>query len=239
MSNEHYGFVFSISFILIFSALLISTPVDLQGLDETPSELLPVDPSLVSGFSDDISYNGSDFSLVVTTEIYDYELNSLDWRASYVTTGQYFSIGTKVTWFTLWFGQINYVGFRSDSETDRGTTLTLPEINADSDEGVSRYTGTFQDTGNSAGTFIFYWNSTLHSSASNAWGNDSLTIIHGVGINEAAGLDIVSLLLSLLFLQLPDCPLLINIILATPVWACVIYLIWWFIISMIPFLGGG
>jgi len=42
-----------------------------------------------------------------------------------------------------------------------------------------------------------------------------------------------------LFFQLPDVPFLINLLLATPLWACIIYLIWWFIISMIPFLGGG
>jgi len=52
-------------------------------------------------------------------------------------------------------------------------------------------------------------------------------------------LDIGSLLLALLFFQLPDVPVLVNIFLVLPAWASIIYIVWFIVISMIPFLGGG
>ena len=55
--GEMRGFVFSIIFIIVFSTLLSSIPVGLQGTGASPETVIPVNPSLVTDF-----VNGEDFT---------------------------------------------------------------------------------------------------------------------------------------------------------------------------------
>jgi len=95
---------------------------------------------------------------------------------------------------------------------------------------------TYVTGGTSAGILIVYWNETLYADPEDAWTADALNILHGVGINETARMDIGSLLIGLLLLRLPDCPLLINLLLATPLYAAVVFLIWFVIKESLPFV---
>jgi hypothetical protein len=61
-------------------------------------------------------------------------------------------------------------------------------------------------------------------------------MLHGVGIDATAAMDIAQLLLGLLFLQLPDVPVLVNVLIAVPIWASVVYLIWFVIKETLPFV---
>jgi len=230
---EMKTFVFAVSFIIIFAGLFITLPTDFLGEGATPeTPVIPVNPNLLADFTDSKTYTQSNF----TFGIFEYDLGTYSWLAGVGITTE-FSLAAKEYFLGFWLGGLSYCTFVSESGTDRGITLSLSEIATDAEEGEVRYNLIFEDDGNSAGGFVIYWNSTLYSDPADAWTNNVLYLTHGVGFTTDA-LSIGSLLLGLLFFQLPEVPFLINLFLATPLWACIIYLVWWFIISMIPFLGG-
>jgi hypothetical protein len=231
---EMKTFVIAVTFIVIFSGLLITVPTDFLGTGATPdTPVTPVNPNLLTDFTDHETYTQPNFTL----GSYFYTLGSYDWIAGVGLTGE-FSLAAKTYFFGIWLGGYRLCKFITEGGTDRGVTISFAEITADAVEGGVRYNLVFEDDGTDAGGFVVYWNSTLYADPEDAWTNNVLYLTHGVGFTTSA-LNIGSLLLGLLFFQLPDVPFLLNLILATPMWACIIYLIWWFIISMIPFLGGG
>jgi len=229
--SEQRTFVFSVTFIILFSVLLSTIPTGLLGEGANPDMVTSVDPNVVAGFSDTENYQESNF----TTGLYDYDLGGRSWRC--LGTGTSFALVAKVLVAGfLWLGGLDPVKFVSSEGVDRGTELLLTEIATDADEGTISYELLYVDTGNAAGSFIVYWNLTEYTNPSNAWGNDSLYLMHGVGLESTAVIDIGSLLLDLLTLQIPQVPLLVNVLLAVPIWASIIYLIWFIIKEMIPFI---
>lgn len=236
---ELRGFIFAVTFVILFSGLVVSVPSDLYGAGDVADIPTPVDPVIVGGFNETETWNKTDMSAVVVGLSYEYNLNSKDWICTKYTIGDSgFELGSKALWFGLWFGALDYVYFVDANGTDEGQTVTLDDIEEDAEEGTARYDMYYYVNGNHAGSMLFSWNTTLYSDPSNAWGNSTLYVLHGTGFGNNAPMDITTLVLSFLSLQLPDCPVLINLILVTPVWACLAYIIWWIIISMIPFLGG-
>ena len=236
-SSEQYGFVFAVSFIVIFSVLVATIPVGLQGQAETPDMLTPLDPNIISGFSDSADYQKDNFTDMVAYLHYSYnDLGGRDWViVNYPSLG--FVLAAKIVYGGfLWLGQLDSVKFTSTEGTDREDSLTFAEIEADAEDGVVRYNLQYYASGASAGGFVVYWNETTYSDPSDAWDNDELYLLHGVGIEDTARADIAGLLISLLFLQIPDIPLLLNVLLVTPVWACIVFVLWFVIKETIPFV---
>ncbi len=232
MASEMRGFVFAVVFIVIFSGLLATIPTGLQGTGSDASNVIPVDPSIVTDFADGENYTKSAFS--GSPLLYEYSLGSKDWRCNYYAT--VFTLASKVYFWFLWLGHTDSVNFVSDGGTDRGNTLSLAEIDADSDEGTAQYTITHVISGEAAGGFIAYWNTTAWPDIADAWDNDELYLIHGIGFTTTATSDIGSLIVGLLFLQLPEVPVLVNLFLVVPIWASIIYVLWFVIKEMIPFV---
>lgn len=229
--SEQRTFVFSVTFIILFSVFLSTIPVGLLGEGSDPDMVTSVDPNVVAGFSDSATYQQSNFSGV----FYTYDLGGRTWLCLGSGTG--FALGAKVLFAGfLWLGVLDQVKFVSPEGVDRGEELLFPEITTDADEGTISYELLYTDSGNAAGSFIVYWNTTEYTDPSNAWGNDSLYLMHGVGLESSAVIDIGSLLLDLLTLQIPEVPLLVNVLLAVPIWATIVYLIWFIIKEMIPFV---
>ena len=229
--SEQKTFVFSVTFIIIFSVFLSTIPVGLLGEGTDPDMITAVDPNVVAGFSDTETYQESNF----TTGLYEYELGGRTWICG--GTGVSFGIGAKILFAGfLWLGGLDLVKFVSSEGIDRGQSLLFTEIETDSNEGTISYELLYVDTGNAAGSFIVYWNSTLYSDPKDAWDNDVIYLMHGVGLESTAVIDIGSLLLDLLTLQIPQVPLLVNVLLAVPIWASIVYLIWFIIKEMIPFV---
>jgi hypothetical protein len=237
LASEQRSFIFAVTFIILFGIFLSTVPTDLSGAGTTPDMLTPVNPSLLSDFSESQEYNKSYFSVVVTYYQYSYDLGGKSWLCETGGGGDFF-LGAKVLiGGVLWLGQLDSCKFISSDGVDRGTSLSFTEMDADAEDGTAQYNLQSLGNGVAMGGFIVYWNTTTYSSSSDAWTGGGLWFLHGIGLT--ANTDVASLLLQLLFLQLPDCPLLINVLLATPVWATIIYLLWFIIINMIPFLGGG
>ena len=236
-SSEQYGFVFAVTFIVLFSVLLSTIPTDFQGQDKTPDMLIPLDPSIITGFSDTADYNKSNFNDMTT--YYDYTYYALagrDWIVVlFPSTG--FQLGAKILYGGfLWLGQLDSVKFTSTEGVDRENVLSFAEIEEDAEDGVIRYNLQYYANGASAGGFVVYWNTTLYADSETAWDAGGLFIVHGVGFAETARGDAGALLIQLLFLQLPEVPLLVNILLITPLWACIVFVLWFIIKEMIPFV---
>ena len=230
MSDEQYGFVFAVTFIIIFSTLLATIPADLQGQESTVETITPVNPSLLTDFSASEDFVRTDFNGLGA---YAYVLGSREWICA--TNQTAFELGAKVlVGGILWLGGMDVCRFIFDGE-NRGTIITLDDLDSDADDGTVRYDLQFEDTGNSAGGFVFYWNTTTYSDSSEAWTADKLYLLHGIGLT--ADTNIASLLIALLFLQLPGVPVLVNVLLVVPIWASIVYVLWFIIKEMIPFLG--
>jgi hypothetical protein len=231
MSSEERGFVFSVTFIVIFGLFLATLPAGLQGPGETPDMVIPVNPNLISDFSASVDYQRSDFTLFK----YYYDLGGRSWVCTTDETA--FVLAAKIlVGGILWLGGLEVCKFISPAAVDRGETLTLVEIQADATDGTVRYSLEYSDNGNTAGGFVAYWNTTTYATAALAWAANGLYLLHGVGIDTTATANIGALLVGLLLLQLPDVPLLINVLIAVPIWAGVIYILWYIIKEMIPFV---
>jgi len=229
---EQRTFVFALTFIMLFSTFFITIPTDLQGLGQTGNTITPLDPSMVSDYGATEYFNTTEFSPWLTLLTYEYTLDSRDWICSTDETS--FDLNAKIYWFGLWLGQLDAIRFISPTGIDRSLSVSFNEMGNDSTDGVVIYSLIYVTSGNDAGDFAFYWNSTAYSDPNDAWDNNVLYFFHGTDIT--VNTDIISLLVGLLFLQLPDCPVLINALLATPIWACVLYLIWFIIKESLPFV---
>lgn len=231
--GEMRGFVFSVVFIIVFASFLSSVPTGLQGIGTAPDNVIPVDPQFLAGFDETINYTRTSYSI----GIFDYALGTRDWRAYYYTAGGIqFLLAAKVYVLGLWLGHSDPCKFISSNGTDRGTYLGIDEIETDSEGGIEKYSMLFTTTGEDAGSLVIYWNTTLYSDPEDAWDNDVLYLLHGLGFSATMALDIGSLLVSLLFLQLPDVPVLVNVLIATPMWACIIFVLWFVIKETMPFV---
>ena len=232
LSSEQRTFVFSITFIIIFSVLVATIPIGLLGRGETPDMITPVDPNTVAGFSASEEFMEGNFTEYGT---YEYELNNKNWYCTNFGSG--FTLGAKILVFGfLWLGGLEAIKFVSSDGDDRGETLLFTDIDSDAEDGFESYEMQFVDNGNAAGTFIIYWDITAYTTSYAAWFVDALYCIHGVGLESTAVIDIGSLLIDLLTLQLPEVPLLVNILIVVPIWAGIVYILWYIIKEMIPFL---
>ena len=234
-SSEQAGFVFAVTFIVLFAGLTAMVPIEIQGAGATTEILVPVDPSLVSDWTDYEDFNKTDMTQVGSFYFIYYDaLGGFDWYAGFLATTETFTVGAKIYWGPFWLGGLDDVQFISAEGTNYDTSLTLTDIENDGVDGTAKYNLIFSESGNDAGDFIFYWNTTTYSSPSDAWDNSDLVLVHGVGFTPNT--NIVSLLLGILFLQLPDVPVQINLLLAVFPWASVIYIIWFIVKESLPFL---
>lgn len=238
--SELRGFVFAVVFIVIFGTLLSSIPAGLQGPDETPDTIIPIDPNIITGFAETENYTPAAFYPAAGAYWYEYpdtgDFGGRQWIAA-TDDATVLELAAKVLIIGIfWFGQIDICQFTAPSGQERGTQLAFDEIDADADDGTVIYSLLLTDSGDSAGSFVVYWNITAYPDFDDAWNNDEAYLLHGLGFDVAATSNIGAVIVSLLFLQLPDVPALVNIFIAVPIWACIIYVIWFIIKEMIPFV---
>lgn len=231
MASEQWGFVFGVTFIIIFGALLSTVPLDFQGLAESPDMVVPVDPSLLTGFASTENWTEA----AVYQSAYVYELGGESWVFhSYVGT---FALGSKVLiGGVLWLGQLDSCHFITAEGVDRDGYLSIGEIEDDATDGVVRYDLYSIGSGNYRGGFVVYWNTTTYEDPATAHASDDLHFLHGIGFGESATANVGALLVSLLMLQIPNVPFLINVLIAVPIWASILFVLWFVIKEMIPFV---
>lgn len=234
--SEQRTFVFAVTFIIIFSALVGSIPVDFQGKGGTADTVIPVNPNLLSDFAHTEEWTGETGDFIgelVIYYLYELPTGSTTYECRF-TEPDSFSVGAHTLFVGLWLGGYSWTEFTSENGTNHGTSVSFSDLENDAEDGAVRYTLQYEDTGNSAGGFVFWWNTTTYTGPEDAWDNDKLYFLHGIGIT--ANTDIASLLISLLFLQLPDVPTLVNLLIVVPIWASIIFVLWYIIKEMIPLL---
>ena len=230
--GEYRGFIFAITFILFFAGLVVAIPVGLEGQGLDPDNVVPLKTAIIFGFEDYETYN---MSVLSAYDQYQYDFNLRGWVFSYYAGT--IQLGAKIVYLGfLWFGQLDSCEFISPDGNNRGAVLSYEEIDTDAENGTVNYNLRYLVNGADAGGFVVYWNSTEYESSFDAFVADDVFFMHGVGIASTAPVDITSLLIGLLLLQLPNCPPLINLLLATPIYAAVVFLIWFIIKESMPFV---
>jgi len=230
--GEYRGFLFAITFIIFFAGLVVAIPAGLEGQGLDPDGVTPLDTAIIFGFED---YENWTMTALNPFDIYQYTFNLRDWWFGHIYGTIQF--GAKILYAGfLWFGQLDSCEFISSEGINRGYVLGSEEIDADAENGTANYNLRYLVNGADAGGFVLYWNSTAYESSADAFLADDVNFIHGVGIASTAPVDITSLLVGLLLLQLPNCPPLVNLLLATPVYTAVVFLIWFIIKESMPFV---
>lgn len=237
---EQRSFVLAVVFIIAFAGLIQTVPIDFQGQEETPETLTPIDPTILADFADAENFTKDTCTTVGTISIHTYQLPASTgdhWYFQSNPTGYDYLMAKKIFWSGLWFGEIDKSEFIAPDSINRGTHLTRTELEEDAVNGTVAYSLISSRTGDTHGTFIFYWNYTLYGSNSlTAWNAEELYLLHGVGVDDTGVINIGMLLIQLMTFSLPDVPFLINLILISPLVVSFGFIIWYIIKETTPFL---
>ena len=236
--TEMGGFIFAVVFLFLFPMMLSTIPADFQGIAGSPEVVTPLDPALLVGFEYAENWTES-YYYEQMVGYYDYGQGGYLWRSTFgYVADDYFSHYRKITVLGVWLGGFRTATFYCANDTNRGTSISFAEINGDAEDGFVRY-DMILGNGDSAGALVFGWNNTLYPDCEDAWDNDALVLVHGMGIDATQSLNIGDLLLGLLFWQIPDVPFMLQAMIVGPLYADIAYIVWFIVINMIPFLGGG
>lgn len=227
--------MFAVAYIIFFAGLLSIIPVDLQGQGDTVIINIPVDPTLTTGFIDYEDFQKSDFSgVLIFSYVYDGNANLMGYDFECIYGSSSFWVASRVYWGGfLWLGAYDPVIWTSNNGTVYNG-ITFDDLDNDMTDGSVRYELTFTLSGKNAGGFIFYYNTTTYTDSSDAWDNDALFLVHGIGFTATT--DTTSLLLALLFLQVPDIPVILQLFMNTPFYASIGFVIWFLIKESLPFV---
>jgi hypothetical protein len=212
----------------MYTSFLGGMPVGFTTNTYTSPSVSEFDPSLLSGFASIETYNRSTFSNIGDYYYYDYSLGGYNWRIAFQTDS--FTLGNKVFFFGLWLGAMEYETFSFQSE-DRGTQLSFTELETDNTTGQVRYA-----LAPIGGGLLFAWDVETYANPSDAWDNNDLQLLHGIGANSESPTNMLGLLLGLMFFSVPDIPTMLQVLIAAPIYASVIYLSWFVIKEVIPFV---
>ncbi len=220
---EMKTFAFAVSFLLIYSAFLSTVPPGLLTDTYENPILSNLDPQLLVGFDSSVQYNSTTY----TANYYSYELGGYEWATWESVTS--YKLGVKAIVFGIWIDTaINW--FINSEEEYRGTELTFVIMQEDSTNGTVRYTTSNRFV---TSAVVFYWNTNDYTYAWEAWGNDSLQVVHGIGASAEAPQNALSLVLGMLSFSIPGIPFLLQVLLSSPIYASIMYLIWFLIKEVI------
>lgn len=141
----------------------------------------------------------------------------------------------------------NRAGVKVSQETSLIPPLIRPEhINGDDlDNDYStyediRFTIRFDSEAIFQVTALFDFNETTYNNPSDAWNNNELNVLIGIGFDDVnTSYNIWDLISMLLFFRMPNVsPILMGII-AIPIWVAIIYLAYVLAIKVIPLIAGG
>jgi len=181
MASEQRTFVFAVTFIIVFATLVSTIPVGLQGQGGTGDSVTPVNPNLLTDFAETEEYDKTDFSGSPLNYVYDLPAVA-GTTFGCVFSADTFILGAHTLFLGIWLGGYNWANFISENGTNHGSSVSFTDIDNDAEDGAVRYTLQYEDTGTSAGGFVFYWNTTTYSDSSDAWDSSELQILHGVGL---------------------------------------------------------
>ena len=231
------AFTFLITTVLLYGFFLTTMPTAFLGAGTDVDTLEPmtsIDPTLVTGFGDYENWTPAAYTEQGGTA-YTYTIDPNDFVS--FEGGTALTVTRKVYYFgAIWLGQYDAMVFIAQDGGDRGTSLSFAEIEADDTNGTVRYDLQSYTSGKSYGVFALQWNITAYATLGLAWTAQEVDLVHGVGYENTAPANALNLVLGLITFTLPDVPKMIQVILASPIYAPGIYLIWFLIKESMPFV---
>ena len=123
----------------------------------------------------------------------------------------------------IWFPADHWMDWTNSQGVDRGDTLTYDELNADlAGTNQARYRVYCDHT-----TYYTYigFNDTAYSDLEDAWDFGGVTAFFGVQFDdENTGFNAMNLIASILFFQMPEIHIAINLLIAIPIWIAIGYI---------------
>jgi len=231
-------YIFVISFLGVFFILIASIPPQLitEGYEgETISYSIPTGKwasadILELGWYDNGTLKEGETLFLYLPNTGDSQIDlTVNWNPDY-------SIRISHTFLIWWiFPSAHYV-YTSDTIEDH-FSYDYVESFFDEATNISSFKGQCEH-----GTLYYIYvsfNITEYSSLLDAWNNHEIEIMIGVRLEETlAKFNAWSLIGSLLTFSMPQIHPVLNMIIAIPIWACIIYLLYRLILLAIPFVGG-
>lgn len=118
----------------------------------------------------------------------------------------------------------------------RGTTLTATELNSDIGNGQATYSVQCEHV---LLRMSFGYNTTTYDDVTTAWNHHDVYVFVGIDFDQVnTTLNAWSIIGMILFFQMPDVHVAINMVIAIPLWICIAYLAYVLILKAIPFVSG-
>jgi len=135
-------------------------------------------------------------------------------------------------------GRYRHIGDGGETWLDLGRVITSAIIEEDLEANVAKYTVSHPES-----VFVvvyFGFNDTIYESLEEAWDYNGLAMFVGINFDQTkTGYNAWDLIAMLLFFQLPDIHWIINALIALPLWACIAYLTYIFILRALGSIFGG
>lgn len=126
---------------------------------------------------------------------------------------------------TEWFGVVGAdhgLEMYNDNGLSRDTTLEVAELEADMVDGTANYRG---ECDHLSLYIVVAYNKTLYGSAEEAWDNEGLGVFFGIHFDDMnTGFNAMNLIASILFFQMPEVHIAINLLIAIPIWIAIGYI---------------
>lgn len=246
--SEYKGLITVVSFLGVFVLLLGLFPYDLLVASDSnravdvPSELIEV--MSIYSFAETktvyLNNSGTPWWLDPTNWLYwDIDIGSWDIDLYYTKPNQ--TVYTKTmnlvhVWYDWWiFPADDHLEFFSSSGESLGEGLTVLEIGTENPQ-------TFRATcSHTTYTVGMGYNDTTYSNYSDAWDHGGVAVFCGVNFDQVnTSYNAMNLISTLLFFSMPaETPLIIKLIISIPIWACVAYLMFIFVLRTIGAIFGG
>jgi len=170
----------------------------------------------------------------------EWDLGGHNWIMNADYGDEFIGLGKKNYWWFLWVGTEKLI-FRSSRGINRGQFLNRQELDADYDNTTSycEYVCEGEDNPSLSTTMYFGYNTSLYDTPSEAWENEELYVLQGLGFDQVStSRNAWNLVGMILFFQMPDVHPIINAIIAIPLWVSIVYLTYVLILKAIPFVSG-
>jgi len=137
-------------------------------------------------------------------------------------------------WGWVYFHDLEWI---NGAGTSRSFRLEVTELNADFENERANYK---VECSHLFIRVYFGYNDTLYSTPEEAWNYHGLNVMIGIDFDQTStGYNAWSLIGALLFFQLPEIHWIVNALIAIPLWLCISYLCFIFILRAIGAIFGG
>ncbi|MBA7492010.1 hypothetical protein ES702_02559 [subsurface metagenome] len=250
--SEMRGLVFAVTFLGVLTSLLLWIPPELYTAGESRTVYVPPIFESIEVYdfveTNTIQFNetgGSYYWIDSTFYIMGVDIGNWDCNLYYRIANE---TGLKVRlnhvhYEWLIFPAHHNLKWYDAQSVERGTLsgfLSVSEIQANAETGNNATSKWRASCDHFTYHTTFSYNGTTYNNFTHAWNNQDLYAFFGVDFTHVnTSYNAFHLVAMLLFFQLPYMNPYINMLLAIPLWACIAYLVYIFVLRTIGAIFGG